>query len=93
MGTADSGFGSHATAGSMISIQRQQERMRDLEFRIEELRERIRKGQQERIRDARISNKSMIYQVYISVYYIIFTWVLSSLVVKLSTVCCHSCIF
>jgi len=29
MSTADSGFGSHATAGSMISIQGQQERIED----------------------------------------------------------------
>jgi len=83
MSIADSGFGSHATAGSMISIRGQQERIRDVS----------RQGQQERIRDVRISNESMIYQVYSSVYYIIFTGVLSSLVVKLSTVCCHSCIF
>jgi len=46
MSIADSGFGSHATADSMIRIQKQQKRIRDF-------------------------NESMIYYVYISVYYII----------------------
>jgi len=44
MGTADSGFGSRATPGSLIRI----------------------RGQQERIRDVKVSNESMIHQVYIS---------------------------
>jgi len=81
MGTVDSGFGSYARAGRFTGIEEQQERV---------------------IGDVRLSNESTVYQVYISAVRLslcfnyscyFYVGVIFSLVLTLSIVCCHSCIF